>query len=137
MKKNRVTKKLLSLLLMLSLVLSLVACGNKSETVKPATNSTNTAKNTTKTIKDNAKITEVKNYTEDLKKEKEVQTGKVYIQNGMAIGTMIIKDSVSDAAAKKLAQKYATELKKEYKDMKVNVQAIKKGKNIANITLEK
>jgi ABC-type phosphate transport system substrate-binding protein len=123
MKTRRTSKKLITLLLMLTMLLSLVACSTKHEAVVPD-------KDPTKTVED-------KSYTEDIEKEKGVQAGKVYIQDGTAIGTMIIKDSFSDADAKKLAEKYAAQLKETYKDMKINVQAVKGGKNIANITLEK
>jgi predicted small lipoprotein YifL len=120
---KNIIKKISTLLLMITLIVSLSACGAKHEAVKPD--------------KDPKKIVVDKNYTEDLKKESGVQAGQVYVQNGMAIGTMILKDSVSDADAKALANKYAKELKKTYKDMKVNVQVVKKGKNVANVTFEK
>jgi uncharacterized lipoprotein YehR (DUF1307 family) len=120
---NKAIKKMSMLLLILVIMLSLSACEGKHEAVKPD--------------KDPKKIVVDKNYTEDLKNEKDVQVGQVYIQNGIAIGTMIIKDTVSDNDAKALAEKYAKELKESYKDMKVNVQAVKNGKNVANIILEK
>ena len=123
MNKRRVTARIVSLLLMLVLAISLVACGTKHEAVKPD--------------KDSTKIVTDKNYTESIKKEVGVQAGQVYVKNGVVSSTMVLKDTVSDADAKKLANKYATELKKTYKDMKINVQAVKKGKNVANITLEK
>lgn len=75
--------------------------------------------------------------TETLKTEKEVINGQIYVQNNVATATMIIKDGVSEADVKALADKYAKQLKEQYKDMKVNVQAVQKGKNIANITIEK
>lgn len=132
MKEKKVTRKLLSLLLMLILVLSLVACGAKHEAVKPDkdTNEIVTDKNSTKIIVD-------EKYTENLKKETGVQAGQVYVQDGTAIGTIVLKETVSDKDAKALADKYAKELKTAYIDMKINVQAVKAGKNIASITLEK
>jgi Mg2+/citrate symporter len=75
--------------------------------------------------------------TDALKKEKEVFNGQVYIQNNVVTATMIIKDGVSEADAKVLADKYAKQLKEQHKDMKVNVQAVQKGKSIADITIEK
>lgn len=77
-----------------------------------------------------------KELTERVKEEKGVLNGQVYTQNGMAVGTLVLDKKVSDADAKKLAEKYAKELKEKYKDMKVNVQAVRGGKNVANITLE-
>lgn len=75
--------------------------------------------------------------TQTLKTEKEILDGQIYVQNNVAVATMVIKDGVSEADAKTLADKYAKQLKEQYKDMKVNVQAVQKGKNIANITIEK
>lgn len=62
--------------------------------------------------------------------------GQAYEQDGMAIGTLVLEADVSDADAKKLAEKYADELKKEYKDLPVNVQAVRAGENVANISLD-
>lgn len=123
MKIKGIIRKISAVLLMMILTMSLAACGAKHEAVKPD--------------KDPKKVVVDKNYTEDLKKENGVQNAQVYVQNNIAIGTMVLKDSVSDADAKALANKYAKELKKTYKDMKVNVQAVKKGKNVANVTLDK
>jgi hypothetical protein len=83
-----------------------------------------------------SKIVQNKELTKKVKEEKGVLNGQVYMQNGMAVGTLVLDKKVSDADAKKLAEKYAKELKEEYKDMKVNVQAVRGGKNVANITLE-
>lgn len=77
-----------------------------------------------------------KELTKKVKEEEEVLDGQVYTQDGMAVGTLVLDKKVSDADAKKLAEKYAKELKEEYKDMKVNVQAVRDGKNVANITLD-
>ncbi|MGG3841610.1 hypothetical protein [Anoxybacillus kestanbolensis] len=77
-----------------------------------------------------------KELTKKVKEENGVLNGQVYTQNGMAVGTLVLDKKVSDADAKKLAEKYAKELKEEYKDMKVNVQAVRDGKNVANITLD-
>ncbi|EMI10428.1 hypothetical protein [Anoxybacillus gonensis] len=77
-----------------------------------------------------------KELTKKVKEEDGVLDGQVYTQNGMALGTLVLDKKVSDADAKKLAQKYAKELKEEYKGMKVNVQAVRDGKNVANITVD-
>lgn len=123
MKKNKVSRILVLLATSIIITVSLVGCGGKKyEAVKPA--------------KDPKKIVQDKNYTKDLKSEKEVLDGQIYVQNKTVIGVMIIKKSVSDKDAKALAQKYADELKKTYKGMKINVQAVKKNKNVANITVE-
>jgi hypothetical protein len=49
---------------------------------------------------------------------------------------MVIKEGTSDKEAKDLAQKYANDLKKKYKNMQVNVMAVRDNKNIANITVK-
>jgi PBP1b-binding outer membrane lipoprotein LpoB len=77
-----------------------------------------------------------KELTKKVKEEEGVLNGQVYTQNGMAVGTLVLDKKVSDADAKKLAEKYAKEIKEEYKNMKVNVQAVRGGKNVANITLD-
>lgn len=81
-------------------------------------------------------ITQNKELTKQVKDEEGVLDGQVYEQDGMAIGTLVLDKKVSNKDAKKLAEKYADELKKEYKDLKVNVQAVRDGKNVANITKE-
>lgn len=70
-------------------------------------------------------------------KGKEIFNEQVYIQKDMIVATMVIKDDASETDAKALAEKYAKQLKEEHKDMKVNVQAVQKGKNVADITIEK
>ncbi|WP_434291609.1 hypothetical protein [Clostridium botulinum] len=117
-------KKLSALMIVLTIVFSFVACGNspKHEATKPD--------------KDPKKLVQDKNYTKDLTEEKEVKKGQVYIQNNTVICVMIIKDDVKEADAKELLNKYAKELKKSYKDMPVNAQAVLKGKNIGNVVLK-
>ncbi|ABS41505.1 hypothetical protein [Clostridium botulinum] len=117
-------KKLSALMIVLTIVLSFVACGNspKHEAAKPD--------------KDPKKIVQDKNYTKDLTKDKKVKDGQVYIQNNTVVCIMIIKDDVKEADAKELLNKYAKELKKSYKDIPVNAQAVLKGKNIGNVVLK-
>ncbi|MBV7272643.1 hypothetical protein [Clostridium thailandense] len=81
------------------------------------------------------KIVEDKKNTDQLKTHKELLDGKVYTQGDYAVATMIIKDNVSEADAKTLAESYAKQLKQQYSNKKINVQAVKGGKNIANVTL--
>lgn len=83
------------------------------------------------------KITQDSKLTEKIKNENIVLNGQVYVQGDYVIGTMIIKDKVSEAQVKKVAQEYANKLRAQYKDKKVNVQAVQNGKNIANIVIEK
>ncbi|MFL0249140.1 hypothetical protein ACJDT4_01800 [Clostridium neuense] len=125
MRKNKLLKIINFLIISILIIGMLAGCGNakgKHEAVKP--------------VKDPRKIVQDKNYTKDLKSEKEVLDGQIYLQNGMVCGAIMLKNNVSDKDAKALAQKYADELKKTYKGMKINVQAVKKNKNVANITVE-
>ncbi|MEA4826333.1 MAG: hypothetical protein VB130_06835 [Clostridium sp.] len=117
------SKRILAVLVLLIVSISLSACGKKYKAVKPD--------------KDPTKLVQDKNYTEDLKKEKEISNGQVYVQNNTVIATMIIKDGVKKEEAKALAEKYANNLKKTYKGMPINVQAVQNGNNVANITLNK
>ncbi|WP_125154747.1 hypothetical protein [Clostridium rectalis] len=81
------------------------------------------------------KVNQDKNFTEKVKKENGILDGQVYTQGDYVCGTMLIKEnSISQEEVKKLAEKYANELKAKYKNKKVNVQAVQNGKNLANIT---
>lgn len=75
--------------------------------------------------------------TKAVKDEEGVIDGQVYEQDGTAVGTLLLDKKVKDADAKKLAEKYADEIKKKYPDLPVNVQAVRDGKNVANVQLEK
>ncbi|OLN24128.1 hypothetical protein BTO30_01570 [Domibacillus antri] len=75
--------------------------------------------------------------TKAVKDEDGVMDGQVYEQDGSAIGTLLLDKEVKDADAKALAEKYAEEIKQEYPELPVNVQAVRNGKNVANIQLEK
>lgn len=74
--------------------------------------------------------------TKKIQDEKGVIDGQAYEQDGTAIGTLLLDKEVSDKDAKELAERYADEIKKEYKDLPVNVQAVRDGENVANITLD-
>lgn len=77
-----------------------------------------------------------KELTEKIANEKGVIGGQVYVQDGTAIGTLILDKSVSDEDGKELAERYADEIKETYNDLPVNVQVVKDGENIASITRE-
>lgn len=123
MQYKHIKRNTLFFLLIAALSLTFIACKKTYKPVKPDST-------------EPTKLVQDKDYTKDLKKESEVLDGQVYVQNNMVIGTMIIKENVEDDKAKKLAEDYAKKLKETYKDMKVNVQAVKAGKNIASINLE-
>lgn len=123
----------LKILFSLFLVL-LLAVGCSANEEKKA----NEPKKEETTVKEEqmSKPAQNKELTKKVKEEKGVLDGQVYTQNGFAIGTLMLDKKVSDKEAKKLAEKYVKELKEEYKDMKINVQAVRDGKNVANITLD-
>lgn len=130
------TKRLATLSILAALLISMSGCSFGNKTSKPKTD--NTKQSTQNTQNNNGpKLEQDTKKTAQLKKEKEVADGQVYIQNNMVTATMIIKDNISESDGKALAEKYAKDLQTSHKDMKVNVQAVQKGKNIANITIEK
>jgi hypothetical protein len=55
----------------------------------------------------------------------------------MVITTIVLNDKISDENVKKLGEEYANKLKKTNKDMMINIHAVKNGKNVSSITLEK
>lgn len=130
---RKILRKFAVLSLVVVVFLSFIGCSSASKNSSKEKKQTQDVKNEDKELK----ITEDKKSTEKLKEKEEVLSGKVYTQDGNAIATIIIKDSVSESDAKLLAEDYAKQLKKQYSGMKVNVQAVQKGKNIANITIDK
>jgi hypothetical protein len=48
----------------------------------------------------------------------------------------MLEKEVNDVDAKELAERYADEIKIEYKELPVNVQAIRDGENVANIQVD-
>ncbi|WP_315119260.1 hypothetical protein [uncultured Clostridium sp.] len=86
--------------------------------------------------KEEDKIVKEEDLTEKLKKESLVADGQVYFQGEYVIATILAKDGSKEEDVKKLADTYAQDLKKEYSDKKVNVQAICNGKNVATVILE-
>lgn len=87
--------------------------------------------------KDPKKIVEDTKRTQQISKEKDLLGGKVYVRDNMVTTTMVFKDNITEEDSKKLVSKYVEELKKEYKGMKINVQAVQNGKTIANIVVQK
>lgn len=114
-------KKLLTLTFVL-LTSMLVACSGGEEP-KPD-------------VEHQAKENENSELTGKVLEEEGVIDGSVYTNEGTATGTMILESSVSKEKAEKLANKYAEQLKKEYPDSSINVQAVKDGENVANVTKE-
>ncbi|MBP2033729.1 hypothetical protein J2Z42_002436 [Clostridium algifaecis] len=124
-------KKLGVIAVILALFVSFTACSFGKSSTSNAQKTTQNAK------KDQEpKITVNESKTAQLKKEKSLMNGKVYVQNNRAIATMVVKSGVSDSEVKTLAQKYAKELKTEYKSIPVSVMAVRDNKNVANVTIK-
>jgi hypothetical protein len=70
--------------------------------------------------------------TDRLKKEKEILDGRIYTLNGNVYGTMIIKNEIKQSEIDDLVNKYGVEIRKAYKECKINIQAVQNGKNVAN-----
>lgn len=122
-------KRLGVLALILTLVMSLAACSFGKQTSEDGVHKSKKSEVNT-TVKTDA------DKTVQLKKEKVISDGQVYVQNNRVIATMIIKSGVSDKEAKDLAQKYGQDLKKKYKNMEVRVMAVRDNKNIVNLTVK-
>ncbi|MDW8802586.1 hypothetical protein P8V03_15670 [Clostridium sp. A1-XYC3] len=131
----KLAKRLSALSITAALVISMSGCSFGKDSSKQ---NNNTKQSEQKAKKEEApKVQQDAKKTEQLKKEKEVYDGQVYFKDDSVIATMIIKEGISEGDAKALAEKYAKELKAAHKDKKINVQAVQKGNNIANITIEK
>lgn len=89
-----------------------------------------------KTEEDKNKIVKEEDFTEKIKKEDVVADGQVYFQGEYVVATMVVKDGANEEEVKRKADQYAKDLKKKYRDKKVNVQAVGNGKNIANVEIE-
>ncbi|WP_446898506.1 hypothetical protein ACSVC9_00845 [Clostridium sp. LBM24168] len=126
--------KLGAIVVILTLTISLAACSFGKESSQNGDNSKKTAQSAKKNSEPN--VTVNKDKTEQLKKEKIISNGKVYIQKNKAIATMVVKNGVSDSAVKELANKYANELKSQYKNMPVTVMAVRNNKNVVNVTIK-
>ncbi|KGM97477.1 hypothetical protein Z968_03555 [Clostridium novyi A str. 4552] len=131
--KHKALKKVLSIISIMAITSSLAACGKAKPVERP---------------KDPKQKVEDKAMTEKLQKEKIVSGSKVYISGDTIVGAVIMKKDVPSKEAKskaeELANKYANELKKEYKNlqeeykgMKINVQVVQNGNNLANVLIEK
>ena len=128
-----------ALAVVFSAFLLAAGCSNNEETKTEETKQekkqvTQDTKKSADTKKEEVK--QNKDLTKKVKEEDGVIDGQVYMQDDTAVGTLVLDKKVSKEDAKKLAEKYAKELESTYKDKKINVQAVKDGKNVANITKE-
>ncbi|KEI12475.1 hypothetical protein Z959_04570 [Clostridium novyi B str. ATCC 27606] len=131
--EHKSIKKIVSVVSILAISVSLVACGKPKPVERP---------------KDSNQKVEDKAMNKKLQKEKIVKGSKVYISGDTIIGAVIMEKDVPEKEAKQkaedLANKYANQLKveyknlqEEYKGMKINVQVVQNGKNLANVLIEK
>ncbi|UII55682.1 hypothetical protein LS684_18965 [Cytobacillus spongiae] len=119
------------ILLVIFLFTFIAGCSNVEEEKQDLNKSQDkTSEHGSKEIMQNEK------YTEMVLDEEGVKNGQVYEENGVVFGALVLEEIVSDERAKELANKYAQELKNEYKNLKVNVQAVRNGENVANITID-
>lgn len=132
---KQLARRLSALSITAALVISMAGCSFGKDSSKQNNNAKQSEQSAKK--EEAPKVEQDAKKTEQLKKEKQVYDGQVYFQDDSVVATMVIKDDVSEKDAKALADKYAKELKATYKDKKINVQAVQKGNNIANITIEK
>lgn len=73
--------------------------------------------------------------TSKLKKEKGVIDGRIYVDKKVAYGAIIVKNGTSKSAATALANKYSQEIKKKFKDMRINVQVVDQKRSLAVVTI--
>lgn len=106
----------------------LVACND--ETAKESEPNDQQQTETTQEIEQNEEL------TKSILEEEGIIAGQAYKQDELAVGTLSLESHVSNEDAKKLAEKYADELKKKYKDLPVNVQVVRDGKNVVDINLD-
>ena len=62
--------------------------------------------------------------------------GALNVGDDLVTQTMLIKEGITEEDITKLAEKIARDLKEEYPDKRINVQAVQDGVNMANILLE-
>jgi hypothetical protein len=125
--------KRIYLILSFILIGSLYSCSSQNPQTGGQITNEQTSGVVTQTPENTTVQTQEEQLTEKLLKEEEVNTGRIYIQDNIVYCAINVKEDSNTENAKKLAQRYADELKDIYKDKKINVQAVQKDKNIANI----
>jgi len=65
-----------------------------------------------------------------------VISGRVHIENGRAVGTLLLDKDIDDKEANRLAQRYAIEIKEVYKRYPANVHVVQEGRNQFTIELK-
>jgi hypothetical protein len=131
LKKNFL--KTIFLIFSFILIGSLYSCGSSQNTQTGEQTTDAQTSSIVQTPVNSTIKTQEEQLTEKLLKEEGVNTGRIYIQDNIVYCAINIKADSNTDNAKKLAQRYADELKEKYKDKKINVQAVQKDKNIANI----
>lgn len=135
-------KKIVALVMVASMSLAGIGCSSKKDDA--SSNKDNKTKQEQQVKKGEEvkeedpknKIEEDEKLTKKVKKEKIVLDGQVYEQGDYVYATLIIKEDAKKEEIDKVANEYAQKLKSDYKNKKVNVQAVQGGKNVADITLK-
>ncbi|MBZ9625197.1 hypothetical protein G9F71_020350 [Clostridium sp. FP2] len=83
-----------------------------------------------KAPKEPNKIVKHEKMTKELKSEKQVSSGEVYLKSDVAVANITLKQNITKDQAKELANKYAKELKNQYKEMPVIVDVKQGDKDI-------
>lgn len=65
-----------------------------------------------------------------------VLAGRVQIENGRAVGRLVLDKDVGEQQAHSLAQRYAIEVKQVYKRFPANVHVIQEGRNMFSVELK-
>lgn len=82
------------------------------------------------------KITENKDLTKSLLKEKDVIGGRIYLQNGIAVGAAVMTKKTTKTSADKLANKYVSLMKLQFKTKRVTFQVVSNGRNLVSIDIK-
>ena len=90
-------------------------------------------RNEEKQEQESREIKQNKELTKKVTEEKGVVDGKVYEKDGIAVGEIVLEEKISDEDAKNLADRYVDEIAKKYKEMKVQVKAMRDGKTVVTI----
>ncbi|MBU3190280.1 hypothetical protein K9O30_01885 [Clostridium bowmanii] len=80
--------------------------------------------------KDPTIIVKHKDMNKELKNEKKVASGEVYLKSDVVVANITLKENTTKDEAKVLATKYANELKSQYKEIPVIVDVKQGGKDI-------
>ncbi|MBW9156990.1 hypothetical protein [Clostridium tagluense] len=115
-KKNKtiISLSVISLVIILGVIFSMIKGGGPS----------------VKAPKEPNKIVKHEEMTKELKSEKQVSSGEVYLKSDVVVANITLKQNTTKDQAKELANKYAKELNNQYKGMPVIVDVKQGDKDI-------